>query len=70
MPTLYAVKVLGLINGSKGLAPAWVKRDTNTRLPQFTFNRPQGLSFADALALKRQADITCGGTLRVIRVEG
>jgi hypothetical protein len=63
MPTLYAVEV-------ESPTPAWVKRDTNTRLPQFTFIQPQGLSHADALALKRQADITCGGTLRVVRVEG
>ena len=63
MPTLYAVKV-------ENPTPAWVKLDANTRLPQFTFNQPQGLSFADAMNLMRQADITCGGTLRVVRVEG
>jgi hypothetical protein len=63
MPTLYAVKV-------ENPTPAWVKMDANTRLPRFTFNQPRGISRADALALKRQADITCGGTLRVVRVEG
>jgi hypothetical protein len=63
MPTLYVVKV-------ENPTPAWVKLDANTRLPRFTFNQPRGLSRADALALKRQADITCGGTLRVVRVEG
>jgi hypothetical protein len=70
MPTLYVIKVLGLIDEGKGLAQAWVKLDTNTRLPRFTFSQPQGLSFADAMNLMRQADITCGGTLRLVRVEG
>lgn len=63
MPTLYAVEV-------ESPTPAWVKLDTNTRLPRFTFSQPQGLSRADAMNLMRQADITCGGTLRVVRVEG
>jgi hypothetical protein len=70
MPTLYVIKVAGLIDEGKGLAQAWVKLDTNTRLPRFTFSQPQGLSFADAMNLMRQADITCGGTLRLVRVEG
>ena len=62
MPARYVVK-------AQSSTPAWVKMDANTRLPRFTFNQPRGLSRADAMALKRQADITCGGTLRVVRVE-
>lgn len=63
MPAHYVVKV-------ENPTPAWVTMNINTRLPQFTFNQPQGLSRAESLALKRQAGITCGGTLRVVRVEG
>ena len=63
MPAHYVVKV-------QSPTPAWVKMDASTRLPRLTFNQPRGLSRADAMALKRQADITCGGTLRVVRVEG
>jgi hypothetical protein len=42
--------------------------DPNTNLPRFTFERPDGVSFTEAEALKERADICCGGTLRIVRI--
>lgn len=49
--------------------PAWVCWDHNTNIPRFTFCRPQGMSRADAERLKDRADVCCGGTLRIVRVD-
>ena len=70
MPAHYVVKVRGLIDEGKSLAQAWVKLDASTRLPQFTFSEPQGVSIADALDLMRQSDTTRGVPLQLVRVEG
>ena len=43
--------------------------DPSTNLPRFTFQRPDGVSFTEAEALKERADISCGGTLRVVRID-
>ena len=41
----------------------------NTNLPRFTFQRPDGVTFTEAKALKERADICCGGTLRIVRID-
>jgi hypothetical protein len=43
--------------------------DPSTNLPRFTFQRPDGVSFTEAEALKNRADICCGGTLRIVRID-
>ena len=50
-----------------GPQPAWVRWDRNTNLPRFTFEMPQAMTRDEARRLKQQADICCGGTLRIVR---
>lgn len=47
--------------------PAWVCWDRKTNLPRFTFEMPEAMTLEDARQLKQQADICCGGTLRIVR---
>lgn len=49
-----------------GPEPNWIRWDPNTNLPCFTGIRPDGVSFSEATALKRRADICCGGTLSIV----
>lgn len=44
----------------------WVTLDAEANLPRFTFQEPAPLPFDQAVALKARADISCGGTLRLI----
>jgi hypothetical protein len=48
---------------------SFVRWDPSTNLPRFTFQRPDGVSFTEAEALKNRADICCGGTLRIVRID-
>ena len=57
--TLYVVS-------AEGPQPTWIRWNTNTNLPCFTFACPEGVSLVDAEALKERADICCGGTLSVV----
>lgn len=50
-------------------ARSFVCWDFDTNLPRFTFQRPDGVSYTDAVALKERADICCGGTLRILRID-
>lgn len=50
----------------EGPLPTWIRWNANTNLPCFTFICPEGVSLADAEALKERADICCGGTLSVV----
>ena len=50
-------------------ARSFVCWDFNTNQPRFTFQRPDGVSYTEAEALKERADICCGGTLRVVRID-
>jgi hypothetical protein len=49
-----------------GPTPTWIRWNSDTNLPCFTFNLPEGVSLPDAKALKARADICCGGTLSVV----
>jgi hypothetical protein len=49
-------------------SPCYVCRHEDTNLPCFTRNRPEPVSLEEAKALKAAADISCGGTLQIVRV--
>lgn len=46
----------------------WITLDANSNLPRFTFQEPDPLSLDEAKALMARANISCGGTLRLIPV--
>lgn len=52
-----------------GPEPTWIRWNHNTNLPCFTFCCPDGVSRAEAKALKDRADICCGGWLSIVRVD-
>jgi hypothetical protein len=64
-PAAHLVMTLYVVSVESPL-PAWIRWNTNTNLPCFTFACPEGVSHADAKALKERADICCGGTLSVV----
>lgn len=64
----YVVEVANF-GAKKALGPCYICRNKDTNLPCFTWNRPEPISLEEARALKAAADISCGGTLQIVRVK-
>jgi hypothetical protein len=50
-------------------ARSFVCWDHSTNLSRFTFQRPDGISYPEAEDLKERAEICCGETLRIVRID-